>query len=602
MQLVRNLRMKTKLLSAFGVVLALVIAGSSAAYFNILKVRDLDQASTHAQALLTLTYNVDARFRAEQANLRAYSLSGNPRYRKQYIDSKQDLQNVLAEMGKSAGDDQKFGAAYKPLVNLRDNWEQIVGDPQLALTDQLVARQATMQDIGQFVEKVSLLPVSTQIGPTFKESTQKVKTELTAIQEQTERARKNSIEALVWSVLLTTLLSGAFALYLAFSISQPLEAMAQVAAAVAVGDTNQTITYQAKDEVGSLAESLHRVVSYNQTIAHACEALGRGDITVSVELKSEKDLLAKNFSHAVGSIRETIREVAEGASNLAAASEELSATSSEMKSNAEETAAQAGSVSGAAEQISANVQTVVSSSEQMVACIQEISSNAHAATRIAAEGTKAAHEANERVNKLSESSQNIGEVVKVITSIAEQTHLLALNATIEAARAGEAGKGFAVVANEVKELAKETAKATEDISKKIAAIQSDTKGAIEGIAGIGGIIAQINNIQSAIATAVEEQTATTNEISRNMSDVSVGNQEIARNITGVASAARNTTEGAEYTNKAAGELARLASTLQALVRQFDFGGQTDRNKVKTSGWHSPSIHGATQHDELASIQ
>ncbi len=128
-----------------------------------------------------------------------------------------------------------------------------------------------------------------------------------------------------------------------------------------------------------------------------------------------------------------------------------------------------------------------------------------------------------------------------------------------------------MVANEVKELAKETAKATEDISRKIEAIQADTKGAIEGITEISQIIAQISDIQTTIATAVEEQTATTNEISRNVNDVATGNQEIARNITGVATAAKSTTEGAEYTNKAAGELARLASTLQALVRQFDFG-------------------------------
>jgi methyl-accepting chemotaxis protein len=316
---------------------------------------------------------------------------------------------------------------------------------------------------------------------------------------------------------------------------------------------------------------LRQVVEYNRTVAQACEALGRGDVTVSVEPKSDQDLLAQNFTHAVSAIRDTIREMSEGSANLAAASEELSATSSEMSANAEETAAQAGAVSSAAEQISANVQTVVSGSEQMSASIKEISANAHNAARVAGNGVKVATESSQKVGKLSESSQEIGQVIKVITSIAEQTHLLALNATIEAARAGEAGKGFAVVANEVKELAKETAKATEDISRKIEAIQADTRGAIEGITEISQIIAQISDIQNTIATAVEEQTATTNEISRNVNDVASGNQEIARNITGVATAAKSTTEGAEYTNKAAGELARLASTLQALVRQFDFG-------------------------------
>src|SRR6266700_1167991 len=363
---------------------------------------------------------------------------------------------------------------------------------------------------------------------------------------------------------------------------KPLVELMGVAGQLSKGVVDQEFSYAGIDELGSLAQSFREVIDYNRTVAAACESLGRGDLTIAIPARSEKDTIAHNFSHAVSAIRDTIREMAEGSANLAAASEELSATSSEMSSNAEETAAQAGAVSSAAEEISANVQTVVSSSEQLTASIKEISANAHNAAKVAGNGVKVATAASQKVGKLNESSQEIGQVIKVITSIAEQTHLLALNATIEAARAGEAGKGFAVVANEVKELAKETAKATEDISRKIEAIQADTKGAIEGITEISQIIAQISDIQTTIATAVEEQTATTNEIGRNVNDVASGNQEIARNITGVASAARSTTEGAEYTNKAAGELARLATTLQALVRQFDFGkdNHTDLRTAK----------------------
>jgi len=164
----------------------------------------------------------------------------------------------------------------------------------------------------------------------------------------------------------------------------------------------------------------------------------------------------------------------------------------------------------------------------------------------------------------------IGKVIKVITSIAQQTNLLALNATIEAARAGEAGKGFAVVANEVKELAKETAKATEEIGQKIEAIQSDTKGAVRAIGEISGIINQINDISNNIASAVEEQTVTTNEIGRNVGEAAKGTSEIAKNIGGVAVAAQNTTRGAADMQKAAQSLSGMAAQLQGLVAKFTF--------------------------------
>jgi methyl-accepting chemotaxis protein len=209
----------------------------------------------------------------------------------------------------------------------------------------------------------------------------------------------------------------------------------------------------------------------------------------------------------------------------------------------------------------------------MTSTIQSIAGNAHEAATVASRAVEIARAANATVAKLGDSSAEIGEVIKVITSIAQQTNLLALNATIEAARAGEAGKGFAVVANEVKELAKQTAKATEDISQKIATIQQDTKGAVEAIGSITGVIAQVNEISGTIATSVEEQSATTNEMTRNVADAAKGAGEISRNIEGVAQAAQGTSNSAQESQKAADELAQMAEQLRGLVGQFKIDRQ-----------------------------
>jgi len=276
--------------------------------------------------------------------------------------------------------------------------------------------------------------------------------------------------------------------------------------------------------------------------------------------RREKELAAK--------LKVAFQNVAQQAHTLSSASEELTAVSQQMGNSATETSSQAAVVSAASEQVSKSVGSVATSAEEMNASIKEIARNAAEAARIASGAVKVAQETTETVNKLGDSSVEIGKVIKVITSIAQQTNLLALNATIEAARAGEAGKGFAVVANEVKELAKQTASATEDISQKIEAIQADTRGVVEAITQIGKIIQQINDFQNTTASAVEEQTATTNEIARSAAEAAAGGNEIARNITSVSSGAKQTAQGASDTLESAKELARLAGELNRVVEQF----------------------------------
>ena len=322
--------------------------------------------------------------------------------------------------------------------------------------------------------------------------------------------------------------------------------------------------------VEGVNRTLDAVTNPVNEAAAVLEKVAKQDLRVEVkgDYAGDHAAIKHSINTMVTDLRGSMVQIGHNAQSLGTSSEELTAISQQMAANAEETATQTNVVSAASEQVSKNLTVVATSSEEMLASIREIAKSANEAAKMAKNAVSVADTTNITVQKLGDSSVEIGNVIKVITSIAEQTNLLALNATIEAARAGDAGKGFAVVANEVKELAKETAKATEDISHKIEAIQGDTKGAVQAIAQISTLISQINDVSNTIASAVEEQTATTNEIGRNITEAARGSAEIARNVASVADAASSTSQGATDTQKAARALTEMAAQLQALVGKF----------------------------------
>lgn len=263
-----------------------------------------------------------------------------------------------------------------------------------------------------------------------------------------------------------------------------------------------------------------------------------------------------------------IEELTVNANSLSSAGEELLTLASTMAANAEETSAQSNTAGTASEEVSSGIQSVAASMEEMSASIKEITKSTNESSKRSNEAMSMASDANRIVQALGESSMDIGNVIKVITSIAQQTNLLALNATIEAARAGEAGKGFAVVANEVKELAKQTATATEDISKKIEAIQEDSQSAVSSIKTITDAIDELNAIASNIATSVEEQAATTSEVTRIVQESATGVEQITQNIGQVSTAASETGKGANQTQESARNLHAIAQALNDLVEKF----------------------------------
>ncbi|MGB8012835.1 MAG: methyl-accepting chemotaxis protein [Terriglobales bacterium] len=320
-----------------------------------------------------------------------------------------------------------------------------------------------------------------------------------------------------------------------------------------------------------------RISAATQSVLTQAEAIADGDLTRD-ELKVQGDDELGDLTRAINqmqtSLHAMVQSIRATAEQVAASSEELSATSQQITANSEETTAQAKVVSEAGGQVNTNLQTLASGAEEMNSTIAEIAKNATEAARVSGEAVAAAESANQTVSKLGESSVEIAKVIEVITSIAQQTNLLALNATIEAARAGEAGKGFAVVANEVKELAKQTAKATEEIKQKIAAIRENTDGAVEAIGGIKGVIDKVSHISTVIATAVEEQSATTSEMARNVTEAARGATTISDNIRGVAEAAQSTSTNVGEAQEATEHLAKMANQLRDQVSQFKVDAQS----------------------------
>ncbi|WP_449063181.1 methyl-accepting chemotaxis protein [Planomonospora algeriensis] len=314
------------------------------------------------------------------------------------------------------------------------------------------------------------------------------------------------------------------------------------------------------------------IVSRMGALSRTLAAMARGDLTRTAEVTSRDEVgqMAVAVNQANDSIRAAIASMAASADTLAAGSGGLTEVSDRISASAQESSAQAESAAAAAGQVSQNVQTVSAGTEEMGASIREIAHNAGEGAKVASRAVAVASATNETVAKLGASSAEIGDVVKTITSIAEQTNLLALNATIEAARAGDAGKGFAVVAGEVKDLAQETAKATEDISKRVEAIQSDTESAVAAIAEISEIIGKINDYQLTIAGAVEEQTSTTNEMNRSVAEAAQGSTDIAAGISVLADAARVTAEGVAESRRAATDMAGLSTRLHELVSRFRY--------------------------------
>jgi methyl-accepting chemotaxis protein len=538
-----------KLAAGFGVLIALMLFSSAVAYTKMSKATTIQDRIREFRYPATVdAAKIQAAIGDAGGALRAFVLFGSDPKDAEHFKSmraeawrtagaaSEDLTKITQSFGAQSEAEETTSIASK--LNAHRQLQDTIEHLALGQGNEAMGRAYDMLKTDESAQQLELKAGLQKLVNDQQERTNQ------DIQAMTDASHSATLT--LWATTFLGIVAGCFiAFFLSKRVSSSLGALLERARAISAGDlSGDELEGETGDEIGDLMAAMN-------------------------EMQAR--------------LREMIVAVAQMSGHVASSSENLRGVSNEMSANAEETANQSRVVSVSGEEVSKNLQAAAAATEEMSASIKEISKNTAEAAVVAKSAVTTAQTTNESVLELAKSSAEIGNVIKVITSIAHQTNLLALNATIEASRAGDAGKGFAVVANEVKELAKQTAVATEEISRKIEAIQGETKTTTESISKISGIITQINDISSVIAGAIEDQTTTTNEMVRNVNHAATGSSQIVDNMKAVANAAKNTTHGAEETNEAAQKLSKMASELRTLVAQFKYGTNGSDRLVAPNG-------------------
>jgi methyl-accepting chemotaxis protein len=556
MKIVNDTRISIKLIAAFAALVLIIASLAGVTFFELGQSRDRVADTTRITQITTDMDTMRQEVAKQQAAVRGLLLSGNRDYIGKYETAKAEYTRLLQSLQSRLTVDKAKQLLDTAGVEIA-RWQS-----------DIVTRQINLMRNPLTVDEARVLEAN-GYGERMLDEANAALSELTALAydltTRNEQAVEDAFDFTLVALLIGTavaLLFAAAAWYvLSRAIATPIDGMSAFMGRLAEGHYEEVTANQDRgDEIGMMAKSVEffrqRLIENRKMEAAAAEA------------NEEKARRAKKIEDMTNDFdREStqlVTSVAEGAT-------ELKSVASSMSQIAERTEDMSTTVAAAAEEASSNVETVASATEEINASLAEIASQVSRATEVAQTAVSTASQTSGVINGLREQSDSIGEVVKMITDIAEQTNLLALNATIEAARAGEAGKGFAVVASEVKNLATQTAKATEQISAQIDSVRGESANAVDAIDRISAVIRQIDEITTAIAAAVEEQAAATREIARNVQQASVGTTDVTSNIAQVKGGASETGTASRDVLTASEELSQHAERMRSVVQQFIAG-------------------------------
>ncbi|MCF8501589.1 MAG: methyl-accepting chemotaxis protein [Rhodospirillum sp.] len=547
--------LKYKISLCFSVVVMFAVAMGGTVYLEVKAIRNATAWNEHTHAVLGSLGEMIKGMVNQETGVRGYLVSSDESFLEPFTSGKAQFDKALSQVRSLTSDNSAQQARLDIAEGWARTWRTEVAEPEIAFMQSAETEQKARDMEASGAGKKAMDSLRTAVSELRKEE-EKLLSERSAMQEE-------SISNAIFVAIGGAASAIAASIVLGFLLDRvtggPITRMTQVMSRLAGGDlTVSILDGERKDEIGAMAGAV-QVFKDN---AIQIERLRQDQAAAAERSAAERK---QSMLQVARTFEERVLGVVDGVANSATEMEVMAQT---MSAAAQQSQAQASSISAAADQASANVQAVASASEELSQSIVEIGEQVTMAARISEEASGVANRSTVIVNGLAAAADNIDSVVNLITNIASQTNLLALNATIEAARAGDAGKGFAVVAGEVKNLANQTARATDEIRSQILAVQTETHQAVEAIGTIGEIISRIREISAMIASSVEEQGAATGEIARNIQQAAEGTQDVTENIGGVAEAVEATGSAGLNVLSASRTLGTQASQMKTEVTEF----------------------------------